>query len=57
LARRLARALAWLLAAWVVGSLAAVTLYRFVDPPLTPLMAIRVVETRLDGNPVGIRKQ
>jgi monofunctional biosynthetic peptidoglycan transglycosylase len=33
-----------LVGAFVVGSVAVVAIYRFVDPPATPLMLIRVVE-------------
>jgi len=42
-----------LVAAFVVVSLAAVVLYRFVDPPLTPLMVVRSVERR----EIGISKR
>jgi monofunctional biosynthetic peptidoglycan transglycosylase len=38
----------------VAASLAAVTLYHYVDPPVTPLMVIRVLEGLVDGTPVGI---
>lgn len=41
----------------VAASLALVTLYHWVDPPLTPLMLIRVVESVLDGAPVGIDRR
>lgn len=40
--------------AFVALSLALVTLYHYVDPPVTPLMLIRVVESVLGGAPVGI---
>ena len=43
--RRLLRWLGRLILAFVVVSLALVTLYHYVDPPLTPLMLIRSVET------------
>ena len=52
----LGRLLAWavrLVAALVLVSVAAVVLYRFVDPPLTPLMVVRAVEARS----VGIAKR
>jgi monofunctional biosynthetic peptidoglycan transglycosylase len=39
---------------FVALSLALVTLYHYVDPPVTPLMLIRVVESLFDGAPVGI---
>jgi monofunctional biosynthetic peptidoglycan transglycosylase len=41
---RLRRAVFRLLGVFVVGSVAAVAVYRFVDPPATPLMAIRIAE-------------
>jgi monofunctional glycosyltransferase len=55
--RRLIRWLAWLVAGCVAGSVAAVVAYRYLDPPVTPLMLIRVVESRLAGRPVGIAKR
>ncbi len=42
---------------FVALSLALVTLYHYVDPPVTPLMLIRVVESVLDGAPVGIDRR
>jgi monofunctional biosynthetic peptidoglycan transglycosylase len=42
--RRLRRFVFRLLAVFVMGSVAAVAVYRFVDPPATPLMLIRIVE-------------
>jgi len=38
----------------VVASFAFVTLYHWVDPPLTPLMVIRIVEGALHGEIVGL---
>jgi monofunctional glycosyltransferase len=58
--RVIRRLLAWvvrLAAAFVVASLAAVAVYRFVDPPLTPLMVVRVVAGGVAGRPVGITKR
>jgi monofunctional biosynthetic peptidoglycan transglycosylase len=52
--RRLLQWLGRLALACVLASLALVTLYHYVDPPLTPLMLIRSVEGRLAGKPVGI---
>jgi monofunctional glycosyltransferase len=43
--------------AFVVGSLALVTLYHYVDPPLTPLMVIRSIEGIFAGDPVGIDRR
>ncbi len=39
---------------FVAASLALVTLYHWVDPPLTPLMVLRLVEGEIDGRPVGV---
>jgi len=39
---------------FVALSVALVTLYHYVDPPVTPLMLIRVVEGLVEGTPVGI---
>lgn len=38
----------------LVGSVALVAVYRVVDPPLTPLMVVRVVQGALAGRWVGI---
>lgn len=51
LARRLLRGLAWLLLGWVVLSIAAVVVLRFVDPPLSSFMLQRVAEARWRGEP------
>ncbi|MCC6850079.1 MAG: monofunctional biosynthetic peptidoglycan transglycosylase [Deltaproteobacteria bacterium] len=42
---------------FVAASLAVVTLYHWVDPPMTPLMLLRVVEGALAGAPVGIDRR
>jgi monofunctional biosynthetic peptidoglycan transglycosylase len=55
--RRLARWLARIVFVFVVVSLALVTLYHYVDPPLTPLMVIRSVEGIFAGDPVGIDRR
>ncbi len=54
---RLLRALARLLAALFVASVAAVVVYRFIDPPLTSLMMIRTVERMAAGRAGRIRQQ
>jgi monofunctional biosynthetic peptidoglycan transglycosylase len=54
LGRRLARGAVRLAGAFALATVGVVALYRFVDPPLTPLMVIRAVEGRLAGRPVGI---
>jgi monofunctional biosynthetic peptidoglycan transglycosylase len=51
---RLARLLARIVLALIAASIAAVVLYRFVDPPGTPLMVIRAVEALARGERVGI---
>jgi len=51
------RWLRWLgiaIAGFVVASLFGVVLFRFVDPPVTPLMVIRVVEGATHWRRVGI---
>ncbi|HJQ84301.1 MAG TPA: monofunctional biosynthetic peptidoglycan transglycosylase [Candidatus Binatia bacterium] len=54
--RRLRRALVRLVLGLVIVSVGAVLVYRFIDPPFTPLMVARSVETRRAGRPVGIAK-
>ena len=51
--RRLRRAAVRLAGAFVLASLAGVVLFRFVDPPATPLMLIRVVERWRAGQAGG----
>jgi monofunctional glycosyltransferase len=58
------RVLAWLLrmvvrtlAAAFVLSMVAVVVYRFVDPPLTPLMVIRAVDAAVRGERVRMAHQ
>src|SRR6185436_19886456 len=55
--RLVGRWLARALFVFVVGSFALVTLYHYVDPPLTPLMVIRSVEGIFAGDPVGIDRR
>ena len=43
-----------LIAGFVIASIALVIIYRFIDPPLTPLMLIRPVEGLAGGRFVGI---
>ena len=43
-------------ATFIIGSIALTLLYRFVDPPLTPLMLIRPLEGLGDGRFVGVSK-
>ena len=42
---------------FVAVSLASVTLYHWVDPPVTPLMLLRVIEGTVAGAPVGIDRR
>ncbi len=54
------RLLRWavrLIAFFLLASIALVLLYRVVDPPLTPLMAMRPFEEMAGGDLVGISKQ
>ncbi len=43
--------------AFVLVSVGFVVLYHYVNPPLTPLMVIRVVEGFVTGEPVGIDRR
>jgi monofunctional biosynthetic peptidoglycan transglycosylase len=52
--RRVWRLVGRLLAGAVVASLLAVALLRFVDPPVTPLMLVRLAQGALHGSWVGI---
>lgn len=51
---RLARVAMRCVLAAALGSIALVVLFRFVDPPLTPLMVIRAVEAKWAGHPAAI---
>jgi monofunctional biosynthetic peptidoglycan transglycosylase len=55
--RRILRWIYRLAATFFIGSVAIVVLYRFVDPPITPLMIIRPLEGLGEGRLVGISKQ
>lgn len=46
-----------LVVGFVALSFAGVTLYHWVDPPVTPLMLLRVVEGAVAGSPVGIDRR
>lgn len=52
--RRLLRRLRRLLVGAVVASIVAVGVLRFVDPPVTPLMLLRLAQGALHGSWVGI---
>jgi monofunctional biosynthetic peptidoglycan transglycosylase len=55
----LKKILGWLLkcaAVFVISSVAVVIAYKFVPPPATPLMLIRIVEGALEGRWVGVTK-
>lgn len=41
---------------FVIGSVVLVALYKFIDPPITPLMLLRVGEGLFSGSPIGIKK-
>ncbi len=51
---RIAILMVKIVAIFIVASVAGVILYRFVDPPVTPLMLGRWVEAKLSGDTVGI---
>jgi monofunctional glycosyltransferase len=55
--RSLLRWCVWVTLAFLVVTLALVTLCHYVDPPLTPLMLIRLIAGELDGKPVGIDRR
>jgi len=55
--RWLVRWCARLALGFVAVSVALVTLYHYVDPPLTPLMVMRMVAGGLAGRPVGIDRR
>ncbi len=44
-------------ATFIIGSIALVLLYRFIDPPVTPLMLIRPLEGLGEGRFVGVSKE
>jgi monofunctional biosynthetic peptidoglycan transglycosylase len=46
----------WFLAIYFGSTFFIVILYRFVDPPVTPLMIIRVAEQALDGQTIRMKK-
>ena len=41
---------------FVIGSVLLVVFYKFIPPPVTPVMIIRVFESVIEGEPVGINK-
>lgn len=46
-----------LVAAFFIVSISLVVIYRFIDPPITPLMLIRPLEGATGGNVVGVTKE
>lgn len=46
----------WSIAAFFAFSILTVVVYRFVPPPITPLMVIRMLEGGIEGRWVGIEK-
>lgn len=57
--RIIKKILKWLLlsiAAFVIISVFWVLMYKFINPPATPIMFIRVVESWFDGESIGIEK-
>lgn len=55
--RRLFRIVLRVAATFFIGSIALVLLYRFVDPPVTPLMLIRPIEALSDGRLMWLDKE
>ena len=50
------RVFLWLMAIGLGSSIFFVILYRFVNPPVTPLMVIRMIEQSSDNQPLKLRK-
>ncbi|MBN2891424.1 MAG: hypothetical protein JXL97_06135, partial [Bacteroidales bacterium] len=48
--KRAIRFVLWIMAGFIVLSFALVGLYRFVNPPVTPLMMIRITQQLTSGN-------
>ena len=55
--KRAARLLLRVAATFVIGSVTLVILYRFIDPPVTPLMLIRPLEGLGEGRFIGVSKE
>ncbi|MEI8357154.1 MAG: monofunctional biosynthetic peptidoglycan transglycosylase [Deltaproteobacteria bacterium] len=53
-AKRILRRTARVAAALAAFSIALTVLFRFVDPPFTPLMVLRALDRRAEGLPTGI---
>lgn len=50
------RIIRWLIILFFGSSILITLIYRFVPPPITPLMVIRVVEQMSSGDPVRLKK-
>ena len=55
--RKIFRILFRVAATFVIGSITLTLIYRFVDPPITPLMLIRPLEGLGSGKVVGVSKE
>jgi monofunctional biosynthetic peptidoglycan transglycosylase len=55
--KRIFRWIVRLIGLFLVGSIALVILYRFIDPPITPLMLIRMAEGVGSAEAVGIDRE
>ena len=55
--RKIFRFLFRIAATFIIGSITLTLLYRFIDPPLTPLMLIRPLEALGNGKVVGVSKE
>jgi monofunctional biosynthetic peptidoglycan transglycosylase len=53
---KLLKWLAIIVGGFIVLSVLTVCIYKFINPPVTPLMLMRVVEGAYEGNNVGIEK-
>lgn len=53
----LLRFLKYFLILFFISSIFFVVLYRFVNPPVTPLMLIRLVQQKINGEPLRLKKE
>ncbi|MEI8204268.1 MAG: monofunctional biosynthetic peptidoglycan transglycosylase [Bacteroidota bacterium] len=54
---RLLRIILWVILGFLLLSFLSVLLFKFVNPPFSPLMIIRAVEQKFDGKPMQIHKK
>jgi monofunctional glycosyltransferase len=54
--KKLFRILKYILVFYFASTILTVLLYRYINPPLTPLMLIRTAQQIINGNPVRLKK-